>query len=121
MITRDDVIAASCLLIAGTINILFFTGSGLTDPWIFMTGPWCPRTSANPVLGYAFGFTNGEIIHNENTSLLTDVSMFAGQSINASFYALRPGTGLLAFLTAAFDPALSGMVHLLSNSRLPSF
>jgi hypothetical protein len=87
------------LLLGGIIacDYLFVPRSGIENPWIAMTGPWCEYHGANAITGYAWSTTTHGLLHNENFSIFADQAMFAGQAQNTAFYALRPGLSLIAY------------------------
>lgn len=96
-LSRRDAYTLLLLLGAIACDYLFVARTGIENPWIAMTGPWCEYHSSNPIIGYAWFATKHGLLHNENFSLFADQAMFAGQAQNASVYALRPGLGLLAY------------------------
>lgn len=97
-LSRRDVYTLLLLFGAIACDYLFVARTGIENPWIAMTGPWCEYHSVNPMIGYAWFATGHGLFHNENFSLFADQAMLAGQAQNTMFYALRPGLGLLAYV-----------------------
>ena len=53
-IARMDVIAVLLLVAGCLLDQALLVGRGIENPWISMTGPWCPLHTVNPLLGYAY-------------------------------------------------------------------
>lgn len=114
--SRADLFAVLLLVGACVLDQRFLVGEGIENPWISMTGPWCPSHGPNPILGYAWYALPHDLLHNENVSLFGDQAMLAGQAQNQAFYALRPGVGLLSFVLfwLSSGTAAGGAVALMS-------
>ena len=104
-IARMDVIAVLLLVAGCLLDQALLVGRGIENPWISMTGPWCPSHTVNPLLGYAWFGLSGDLLHNENLSIFSDQAMLAGRNLNTAFYALRPGVGLSSFVLFWLDSA----------------
>lgn len=101
--SRCDWALVAFLVVLCFAEYCVLPGDGAQNPWLAMTGPWCPSAVNNPVLGYAWAAIDGDIVSNENQSLLLDQAMLAGKVQNRMFYALRPGVGFVAFLIFWLD------------------
>jgi hypothetical protein len=97
-VSRADLFAVLLLVGLAVLDQQFLVGDGIENPWISMTGPWCPLHGSNPILGYSWYAMPHDLLHNENISIFSDQAMLAGQAQNQSFYALRPGVGLVSFV-----------------------
>lgn len=96
---------STCAIMTLVCILLFYylpNGQGLNNAFVALSGPHVGN-HYNSIMGYSQQTYDGLPYHNENISILRDQLMASGALANTSFYAARPGGGLLAYLAPTND------------------